>query len=47
MVLATGTRQSSKDSSAVSDPRMPSLSSFRLTENPAVSVGTMIWDMPR
>ncbi len=46
-MLATGTRTSSKTSSAVSDPRMPSLSSLRLTENPAASVGMMIWLTPR
>ena len=46
-VLATGTRTSTSDSSAVSLERLPSLSSLRLTENPGVAVGTMIWLIPR
>ncbi len=46
MVFATGTRIASKLSSAVSDDRMPSLSSLRLTENPGASVGTTIWLIP-
>ncbi len=47
MVLATGTRTSTSESSAVSLERLPSLSSLRLTVNPGVSVGTTIWLMPR
>ncbi len=47
MVLATGTRTSSSTSSAVSDEWLPIFSILRPTENPAVSVGTMIWLMPR
>ena len=31
----------------MSDARLPSLSSLRLTENPGDAVGTMICDMPR
>jgi len=45
--LATGTRASVKDNSAVSEHLLPSLRSVRLTENPGVSVGNTICDMPR
>lgn len=47
MVWDTGTRASTKLSSAVSEDRLPSLSSLRLTVNPGVWVGNRIWDMPR
>src|SRR6516165_4515510 len=47
IVLATGTRASVKDNSAVSEHLLPSLRSVRLTENPGVSVGNTICDMPR
>ena len=47
MVLATGTRISSNDSSAVSEARLPSLFSFRLTRKPGTSVGTRICVIPR
>ncbi len=43
----TGTRTSTKFSSAVSLDRIPSLSSFRLIENPSTSVGTTICEIPR
>ena len=47
MVLATGTRTSVKDSSAVSLDHMPSFSSLRDTATPGMSVGTTMSDMPR
>ncbi len=47
MVLATGTRTSVNDSSAVSLDHMPSFSSLRDTTTPGMSVGTTMSDMPR
>ena len=46
MVLATGTRTSVNDSSAVSLDHMPSFSSLRETSTPGVAVGTTMSDMP-
>ncbi len=46
MVLLTGTRASSKTSSAVSEERLPSLSSVRETRTPGVAVSTTICDIP-
>ena len=46
MVLLTGTRTSSKTSSAVSEEWLPIFSIVRPTLKPGVSVGTMIWLIP-
>ena len=46
MVLATGTRTSLKESSAVSLDHMPSFSSLRETATPSSAVGTTMSDMP-
>ena len=46
MRLATGTRQLSKTSSAVSLAQLPIFFSFLLTEKPLASVGTTISDIP-
>ncbi|CFN70366.1 Uncharacterised protein [Bordetella pertussis] len=45
MRLETGTRTSSKNSSAVSEARSTSLSSLRETLTPGVSSGTMMSDL--
>ncbi len=44
--LAAGTRQSSKASSPVGEPRKPILFSFCATRKPGVSVSTMKAEMP-
>src|SRR5439155_1722555 len=45
--FAAGTRQPSKTSSAVSDARIPSLSSVLVTVNPGVPFSTTKAEMPR
>ena len=40
-MFSLGTKTSSKTSSPVLDPRMPSLSSFLATEKPEVELSTM------
>jgi len=47
MRFAAGMRQSSKTSSAVSEARMPSLSSVLATVNPGVPFSTTKAEMPR
>ncbi len=47
ITLASGTRTSSKNSSAVSDSSCPTLSSFRPRENPGMLASTPNRVMPR